>query len=885
MAKDQEMHIKVSADIAEANRKIATLTKEIDKLKKASSKSTKNAASQEAAFKRVGAAADGLHKKLAAIVATYASIESVKGVVSAAAEIEEGFIGVAKTTGMTGEEMDKFKEKLYEMSTSMAGVKLEGLQQIAETAGQLGISGSDNILKFTEVITKMATTTDLSAEQAATSMAQLGNSLGIPVKNYENLGSAINELSNTTTASAGDLVNYAQRIAGTGKTFGLTADEVIAFSATLKDVGVSAELGGTAVSKMMMLMLQNTKDFAKVAGVSSDDFSRMIKDEPVKAIQLFLESLGKMEKSAKIKTLDDLKLSGSGAAQTMLKLSGATGKLSTALKTSSTAWKENTSLTKEYKTASEGFNAQFDRVGNSLKVIAGKIGEELLPKLKEMVDKFVEWINSMDDETIKKYADQIAGLAKTIGEIGGTIGKYAATAAGFVADNAKMIASIYLFTKALKIAQGSMVLFGAKAATMGATSASFVGASASMTTAVTSLWGGLTKVIGLAGPWGAAIAAVVGATAGAVELADNYTDSMKRAADADAKSAQTMEDHTAKIENIGEAYKKADEEVTKHGSITKETRDKIAAALQEEIDAIEKQLDAWQKSANTTDLQNKNAMALAGTLGHLKAKLDTLDADYSLKFDVDTTGVDEALARERAKAQEPIDTKLQISSNVDKVENDVKKLEKPTKSEHTIKSDIPKIEKEQEKLEKPTKSTHTVKSNVPAVEGEVRKLLTPTKSTHTVKGDTGLAIRAINALKVTTHSTHIVHVKKVYENSAGGLMPQRLAEGGVFRGYGRVPGYDPMDSDKVNAKLTGGEFVLRREAVDRYGADFLKSLNSLALPKFADGGAVGGSTGSGAVMANPAVVNLHIGGASYPMMADEEVAAALSRYMASEGGL
>ena len=885
MAKDQEMHIKVSADIAEANRKIATLTKEIDKLNKTSSKSSKSAASQEAAFKKVGAAADGLSKKLASIVAAYASFEGAKSVVSTAADIEEGFIGVAKTTGMTGEEFDKFKEKLYEMSTSMSGVKLEGLQQIAETAGQLGISGSDNILKFTEVITKMAATTDLSAEQAAESMAQLGNSLDIPVKNYENLGSAINELSNTTTASAANLVNYAQRMAGMGKTFGLTADEVLAFSATLKDVGISAELGGTAVNKMMMEMLSNTKGFAKVAGVSLEEFSKMVKDEPVKAIQLFLESLGKMDKSAKIKTLDDLKLSGSGAAQTMLKLSGATDKLSTALKTSSTAWKENTSLTKEYETASKGFNAQIDRAENSLKVLAGKIGEELLPKLKEMVDKFVEWVNSMDDETIKKYADQIAGLAKTIGEVGGTIGKYTAMAAGFIADNAKMIASIYLLTKALKIAQGSMVLFGAKAAAMAAPSQTFVAASGAMTTAVGSLWSGLTRVVGMAGPWGAAIAAVVAATAGAVEVADSYVESLKKAADADVKSAQSMEDHTSKIESIGEAYKKADEEVAKHGSVTKETRDKIAAALQEEIAAIEKQLDAWQKSANTTDLQNKNAMALAGTLGQLKAKLDTLDADYTLKFDVDTTGVEEALARERANAQTPIDTKLKISSNADEVEKDVKKLEKPTKSTHTVKSDIPKVEKEQEKLAKPTQSTHTVKSNVPAVEGEVKKLLTPTKSTHTVKGDTGLAKRAIDALKITTHSTHIVHVKKVYENSEGGLMPQRLATGGVFRGYGRVPGYDPFDSDKVNAKLTGGEFVLRREAVDRYGADFLKSLNSLSLPKFADGGQVGGSNGGDKVMANPAVVNLHIGQNTYPMMADEEVAAALSRYMASEGGL
>ena len=282
---DQEMVLKLRSEMGSAIKEVKRLSKELDTLSKSSSKNAKAFKNNEAAYKRIGTSVTKLTKQLGTLAIAYASIQGAKQLISTTAEVEKGFIGVAKTTGLVGEELKKLESELLSMSTEMAGVSIEGLQAVAETAGQLGIKGVDDILEFTRVITMMGTATDLTAEEAAQGMAKLGNSLGIPVEGFEKLGSVINELSNNTTATADDLLSMGQRISGVGKTFGLTADEVLAFSATLTDVGLSAELGGTALSKVMLEMLKDVKGFAKASGVSFDELQELIQNKPVKALE------------------------------------------------------------------------------------------------------------------------------------------------------------------------------------------------------------------------------------------------------------------------------------------------------------------------------------------------------------------------------------------------------------------------------------------------------------------------------------------------------------------------------------------------------------------------------------------------------------------------
>ena len=129
--------------------------------------------------------------------------------------------------------------------------------------------------------------------------------------------------------------------------------------------------------------------------------------------------------------------------------------------------------------------------------------------------------------------------------------------------------------------------------------------------------------------------------------------------------------------------------------------------------------------------------------------------------------------------------------------------------------------------------------------------------------------------------------------------------GSGFAGGGAVSGPGTATSDSITARLSAGEFVQQAKAVRYYGQAFMAALNAgriprAALPGFNLGGLVGGFsdglarslsslapapipafatgglvTGGGGGAKTP--VNLYIGGQRFPVLADDDVAEALTR--------
>ena len=115
-----------------------------------------------------------------------------------------------------------------------------------------------------------------------------------------------------------------------------------------------------------------------------------------------------------------------------------------------------------------------------------------------------------------------------------------------------------------------------------------------------------------------------------------------------------------------------------------------------------------------------------------------------------------------------------------------------------------------------------------------------------------------------------VYVKEVVKKATGGLI-QRFARGGKLAGYG--------GGDRISALLEAGEFVVRKEAVAKFGTGMFAALNSLRLPdipRFAVGGLVGGGAGPSGDTIN---INLSLpgGGAAVRVSADRQSAAELLR--------
>ncbi|MRI62194.1 phage tail tape measure protein, partial [Enterococcus faecalis] len=120
-------------------------------------------------------------------------------------------------------------------------------------AGQLGIK-TDKVVGFTKTMIDMGESTNMSADTAATSLARFANITQMSQDKFSNLGSAIVDLGNNLATTESEITEMGLRLAGAGKQIGMTEGDIVGFAAALSSVGIEAEAGGSAFSRLMVQM-------------------------------------------------------------------------------------------------------------------------------------------------------------------------------------------------------------------------------------------------------------------------------------------------------------------------------------------------------------------------------------------------------------------------------------------------------------------------------------------------------------------------------------------------------------------------------------------------------------------------------------------------------
>lgn len=404
----------------------------------------------------------------------------------ASMDFESAMTGVAKTTDLTDDELSAMSDAIKEMSTEIPATT-EELAAIAESAGQLGIH-KESLLDFTEIMAMLGTSTNMTADEAATSLSRLANITGMSQEDFDRLGATIVDLGNNLATTEKEIVDMSMRIAGAGAQVGMTEAEIMSFSGALSSVGIEAEAGGSAFSTLisnMSLAVQQGGDgleqFADVAGMSAAEFAAAFEEDAAGAIIQFIQGLGNMESEGRsaIAVLDDMGLSDIRMRDALLRAAGASDVFTNALQIGSNAWDENTALVNEASKRYATTQSQLTMMQNAYKNLKVAIGDAYTPALQKAYSVGTQVLNA-----VSQFIKQNPALVNAITAFVGVLGLVVAALAAYTVGAKVAAAASAMLTAAIP---GVNIIMGVAAAVAGVTAAIAALATAAANDAVPSV--------------------------------------------------------------------------------------------------------------------------------------------------------------------------------------------------------------------------------------------------------------------------------------------------------------------------------------------------------------------------------------------------------------
>lgn len=394
-------------------------------------------------------------KRLTSYVLVYAGFNEVVGRIKqlyqANLQLSDSLADIEKTTGLSTESVAELSREIDSIDTRTAQQELHDL---AYEAGKLGISAKEDVLGFVKAGNQLlvALGEDLGGAEAVRQLMKVNAILGETQKlGVEKAllatGSAINEISQTSRASAGPIVDVVNRIGAIGEAAGLSISDLIALAGTLDALGQHAEMGGTALNTFISTLTSNTTEVAQAVGLSDDYLKNLI--EQGKTIQAVIAVFEKMNAMGGLDVLapimKDLGSDGERIKQVLVTLSSGVDELKAQVFTSSRAFKEATSVTDEYNIKNENAMAIMQRMGNAIKESFINSG-------------FVEWLTdvlryiSSIPNRFERGEKSIRLMAVTVQAL---VGVMIATSSAVQ----KASANIVLFTKMVKAGTASVNIF------------------------------------------------------------------------------------------------------------------------------------------------------------------------------------------------------------------------------------------------------------------------------------------------------------------------------------------------------------------------------------------------------------------------------------------
>lgn len=318
------------------------------------------------------------------IIAAYAGLSmTIRKCAQAYADMEESMANVRKYTGQTDEEVHRMNEDFKRMDTRTAR---EQLNELAGSAGRLGITSKDMIEEFVDGADKINVALDDDlGEGAVDKIGKLAQMFGEDkTKGLRGAmlatGSAVNELAQNSSANAGYIVDFTADLSGVGIQAGMTQAQLMGLASALDQNMQEEATSATVFSQLITKMYQEPAKFAKIAGVEVTKFSNLMKTNANEGLMTFLSAMKSRGGFAEMAPMfEEMQLNGTRAVGVLSAVASHLDQVRTAQDLATQSYASGTSVINEFNVQNNTVQAQLDKAKKRFEDLTVELGEQLIP--------------------------------------------------------------------------------------------------------------------------------------------------------------------------------------------------------------------------------------------------------------------------------------------------------------------------------------------------------------------------------------------------------------------------------------------------------------------------------------------------------------------------
>jgi TP901 family phage tail tape measure protein len=329
--------------------------------------------------------------------------QAIKQIALDMAKMDDLYADIRKYTSLTKEEVKELNEEFLKFNTRTSR---EQLNLLAAEAGKLGIKGVENLRDFVQAanIIQVALGEDLGEDAfrkmgKLTQMFNIDGDFGLK-DGMLKVASAINEVSQNSSAAAPYLLEFTNRLSGVAQQAGMTIPQIIGFASVLDQNAQHVEMSATAMNRFIVNLAQKTDKVAAAAGINARYLKKVVENDINKAMLMVFQSLNEKGNLVDLAPLfKDLGAEGSRAAQVIAVLAQKVSDINKEQALANAHFNMGVSVLNETNIKENTLQAMLEKSRKKYIETRLELGEKLYPVIIKIVNaqtaavKGISWLS------------------------------------------------------------------------------------------------------------------------------------------------------------------------------------------------------------------------------------------------------------------------------------------------------------------------------------------------------------------------------------------------------------------------------------------------------------------------------------------------------------